>query len=66
MASDFIEELGGSAKVAEELGLPVNVVSNWKKRGIAWPWRARVADLAKRSKVSVPKGFLNPAKETAA
>jgi len=66
MASDFIEELGGSATVAEHLGLEVNVVSNWKKRGIAWPWRPAVAELAKKAKVQLPKGFLIPANGSAA
>jgi hypothetical protein len=31
---DLIENLGGSAKVAQELGYTVQRVQNWKDRGI--------------------------------
>ena len=36
----LIQTLGGPARVAERLNTTVQVVSNWKKRGI--PWQVKV------------------------
>ena len=42
----IIAELGGSKSLSEELGQSRQNINNWKKRGIPWRWRPRIADLA--------------------
>lgn len=62
--ADLIDELGGVTKVAEELGIShPSVVGNWRTRGVAWTYRSKVADLAKKKKVALPAGFLDPKQE---
>lgn len=57
---DIIDALGGPKKVADELGglLPQRV-ANWKTRGIPWRMRHRLARLAERRGIKLPKGFLD-------
>ena len=64
--SKLLEDLGGTATVARELGITANVVWNWAQRGIAWPWRAEVAALALKRGKSVPAGFMSAARGRAA
>lgn len=46
----IIDELGGTAKVAEELGKDQPLVSNWRARGrIPSDWWPALINLAKRS-----------------
>jgi hypothetical protein len=56
----FIERLGDSLVVAKSLGIPVNRVSNWKRRGVPWHWRHKVAQMAKEQDIALPAGFLTP------
>ena len=64
--TELIVALGDTSQLASALGLKDNQVSNWKQRGIAWPYRAVIADMAKRKKVALPDGFLDPREESAA
>jgi hypothetical protein len=46
-AENFIQELGGAAKVARALGVPLTTVDSWKRRNKIPAWRiARLAELA--------------------
>ncbi len=63
--SDLIETLGGATKVAEllsaETGEDVDreAIYKWRKLNrVPWRWRPHVAQVAKRSGVKVPAGFL--------
>jgi hypothetical protein len=58
----LIDELGGSAVVAEELGAAPNAVANWKLRQIPWQWRPTIAAMAEAKGVALPAGFLSPTK----
>jgi len=51
-------ELGGTAKVARDLGINTSVVWNWAQRGIAWPWRNEVASLLLKAGKQIPAGFM--------
>jgi hypothetical protein len=55
----LIDELGGSTAVSRDLGAETpQVVSNWRRRGVPWRWRVKVAALAKKKRVKVPAGFM--------
>lgn len=56
--ADIIVALGDTAGLAEALGVRTNSISNWKTRGIPWPVRAVVRDLARRKRVKLPDDFL--------
>lgn len=56
---ELIEELGGTRAVSERLGLKLNRVSNWKRRGVPWPYRPTLAEWARRKGKKVPAGFLD-------
>lgn len=58
--AEIIEALGDTGAVAAELQLSSTRVSNWKTRGIAWPYRAAIAQLAQRRKIKLPNDFLAP------
>lgn len=56
----LIRKLGGRlSALAERLGESNQTVSNWKAlpRGIAWPKRSAVAELAAELGVKVPSDF---------
>lgn len=58
----FIDELGGSRCVADELGIDkISRVSNWRKCGIPWRFRPRLKSLAEQKGVTPPAGFLDDA-----
>lgn len=57
--AQIIIALGDSAAVSAALGIPQNTVSNWKVRGISWPKRADVKELARKKRVSLPRDFLS-------
>lgn len=61
--TEFIDRLGKTRLVAAELGVKQNLVCMWRQRGVSWRWRAAVADLAGSKGVTIPKGFLDPAKQ---
>lgn len=42
---ELIDELGGPARVAEALSVSIQVVSNWKSRGIPAAVKVRYPDL---------------------
>ena len=63
--SDFIDELGGTGAVASLTGQASHTVSNWRQRDIPWRWRAKLAEVASKSGVTLPSGFLDPADEEA-
>ncbi|MES2781914.1 MAG: YdaS family helix-turn-helix protein [Pseudomonadota bacterium] len=65
MAQDIIEQLGGSAKVAEALGLAPNAVANWRKRDIPWRERPRIAELARKLSVTLPDDFIPTLRDVA-
>ena len=54
----LIEKLGGSRAIADTLGLKINRVSNWSSRGIPWPYRWKIAEMAKKKRIAVPDNFL--------
>jgi hypothetical protein len=56
----FIEQLGGSATVARVAGVSFKVADNWRRRGIAYPYRPRIARHAQEANVPLPDGFLDP------
>lgn len=53
---DIITKIGTAALV-DALGVSVDVVKKWRKRGIPWQYRARVAKLAAERKVKVRADF---------
>lgn len=56
--AEIITALGGTAKVAEALGVALNTTSNWKGRGIPWQMRPKVKALARRKRLALPADFL--------
>jgi len=58
--AELIDSLGGTASVANQLGVEDNVVANWRERGISWRWRPQVNLLAQLADVELPVGFLKP------
>ena len=60
MFTGVIKEFGGSVKLAADLGIKSNVVSNWKTRGVARHWRPFIADLANKRGIKLPDDFLDP------
>ncbi len=56
--ADIIVALGDNAAVADALGLSRSTTANWKERGIPWKMRAKVKELARRKRVSLPADFL--------
>ena len=61
---DFIGALGGSAKVAEATGQNQSTVSMWRVRGVSWRFRPMIADMARKARVQLPDGFLDPIANT--
>jgi hypothetical protein len=51
--AEVIEALGGTAKVARDLGVRAQLVSGWKKRGISAEQRPAVLALARSVRLSV-------------
>lgn len=64
--NDLIGALGGSGAVAKATGLNQSTVSMWRERGIAWRYRPMIADMARKAKVQLPDGFLDPGLSDAA
>lgn len=60
MEPHLIDKLGGVKAVADDLGLPVNVVANWKHetRSIPWKRRPALAKIAEEKGVDLPPDFL--------
>lgn len=56
--SQLIDALGGTASVAGAMQLSMPTVSNWRKRGVSWPHRMRIANMARKMRVGLPDGFL--------
>jgi|TARA_Y100000296_G_scaffold63416_1_gene73840 hypothetical protein len=56
----FIESIGDTGAVAKTLGFKLSRVSNWKRNGIPWKYRLRIADIANERGVELPKNFLRP------
>jgi len=57
--AEIIVALGDSAEVATQLRVSQTAVSNWKLRGIAWPKRIAVRELARKRRVKLPDDFLS-------
>lgn len=66
MHNELIKALGGSGKVSKAIGLNQSTVSMWRERGIAWRYRPLIADMARKAKVKLPDGFLDPGLSDAA
>ena len=59
--AELIDALGGVTVVAKTLGITaINVVGNWRQRGVPWRWRPVVAKLAARKHIALPDEFLTP------
>lgn len=61
--SQLINALGGTVGTAKRLGHGVtpNMTWNWRTADrIPWRWRPALAAIAKRGKIPLPKGFLEP------
>lgn len=56
-ATDFINLLGGSAKVAQMLGTQQNVVGNWLKRGIPLVQVLNLVRIAKAKRKPIPEPY---------
>lgn len=63
----LVDRLGGPKAVAEAVAaktgksITPQAVSNWRtKHGVAWPYRALIAEMAKKKRVKLPKNFLTP------
>lgn len=55
---DFIKELGGTAQVARDLGLPLTTVAAWTQRNRLPDWRfEKLALLAVSKGKAVPASF---------
>ena len=61
MHDELIKALGGSAEVAKATGQLQSTVSMWRTRGVSWRFRPTIAELARKAKVQLPEGFLEPA-----
>ena len=57
----MIERLGGCVKVARQLGANPSSVSNWKRRGVPWKYRAAMARSAVARGFEIPAGFMGEA-----
>jgi hypothetical protein len=64
--SILIDRLGGTVAVAKAAGaragepLRPQSVTQWRKRGIAHPWRPTIAAMAQDANIEVPADFLRP------
>lgn len=58
--ADLVDQLGGSASLADHFTLDQSTVSCWRTRGVSRAYRPAVADLARKRKVALPEGFLDP------
>ena len=56
--SEVIDVLGGTLKVARDCGASKSMVSNWRKRGVAWRYRGRLAENAAYLKIAIPSSFV--------
>ncbi len=56
--AQVIDTLGGSTRVARLGGWSVSQVNNWKKRGIAYRMRRKVAVMLVDAGKPVPFGFV--------
>lgn len=56
-ATDFINLLGDTAKVAEMLRIEKNVVSNWKARGIPLVQLLNLVRIAKAKRKPIPEAY---------
>ncbi len=62
MAHKFlIEKLGGTVALALALSVSPQNVTNWKRRGIPWKYRNRIAMMAMTQRVKLPDDFLEAA-----
>lgn len=56
--TQMIDRMGGTAAVAAALGQTQSTISNWRRRGIPWRVRPRLARLAVRRGIKLPVNFL--------
>lgn len=56
--AEVIIALGDTAILADALGIKPQAVSNWKGRGIPWPTRPVIKDMARRKRIKLPADFL--------
>ena len=59
----LIADLGGTVATAKKLGHGVtpNMTWNWRAADrVPWRWRPALAVVAKREKITLPEGFLEP------
>lgn len=59
--SQLIDSLGGPSAVGEKVNAAPNRVCNWRHRGIPWPMRFEIAEMAKEMGVDIPQGFFKQA-----
>lgn len=55
----FLDGFGSDAALATSLSLRRQTVYQWRQRGIAWHWRARLAAMAKERGLTIPDGFFS-------
>lgn len=58
--SALIDSLGGTSAVARATGVADQTVSTWRVRGVSWRYRAALATMARRRRIALPTGFLDP------
>lgn len=62
--SDYIDELGGAAKVARGLGLAKTTVHSWQRRGAIPEWRiGKLAEYAMHEGKPLPSVLRNGDKQ---
>lgn len=55
----ILEKIGPNAKLSRLLDVDRRDIWNWKIRGIPWHRRAKVAELAYNSGITIPLDFIN-------
>ena len=58
--SRLIDQLGGTGALCRALGLKHNTIAGWRERGISWRWRPKIAEMARKARLKLPKDFLEP------
>lgn len=53
----FMDAFGGDAALAAKLSLRRQTVHQWRIRGIAWRWRARLVRMATQENIPIPPDF---------
>lgn len=59
MTDKQLIDILGTRPTARAMGVEVSVVSHWKRRGIPWRWRFRMAEYAGDNDIHLQSEFLS-------